>query len=787
MKYSRLYAFFISFCLLSSSFMGTSYVTAKDSKVDATKNQAVKSAETNSTPKESKGQPSDTTYIRDVNNKIVSLLQQMEYLQGVAVKEKRDDLAGKIVNDSNQLRLHALELVNMTDAWGRKVEKADKQYDKELENMYKKKDHEFENLISTYEKVVSDIEDQLTAINAKDSVEVGNTNDMITTLAADTFEPNDTMTDAEEIWVGQIYKSYIYSAGDKDYYAFTPTQSTTINIQLNIPSTKDYDIKVYDSAGNLVKSGAKGTGETEDISFFVNARSKYYVYVLGYSNAYSSTSSYELKIVSLLNEIYPNSEIDVSLSKGIEQVYRFTPTQSGVHHITTSPYGGSGPSNNTELALYADEGRTNLIASNDDSHGTQFSHISSSLVAGTTYFLVLRHHSDLEGVYARLSLKTENRNIIQLQPDVPVDVSLQNGQYALFTFIPSHSGDYDIFTGPYGGNGEENDTYLELYADPNYTYLLKVDNDERDSKFSNINNFSMNANVPYYVKLRPYQNEDRLKTRITATLDPVSFDVLTINTPIDVSLPIGEEKVYQFTPAVTGAYQFLTGPMGGTGAANDTVLILYDNAYLQRPIASNDDANGQAFSEIMVTLTAGKTYFVKLRPYNSSISVNARLSVVTGAAVSTLALSKAQLTESSLNDGSFPTPLIVTLANGKFAADLSTAVTVNNLPPGLGVSVIRNSDTQLTLTFTGQASNHINSNDVPNASITIASPFITGATASVTSGLFAFDFIDTGSLAAYRYEYNEKNQLVRIFEKDILIMDFSYDGNGNLLTKTKKN
>jgi len=732
-------------------------------------------------------EPTESTYIREINNRIASLVKQMEYLESAAGKAGEEELGGKIANASNELRLQALELTKLTDEWKQEEENADEQYYEDLEKWYEQKDKEFEKLLSTYEEFVKDVEEQLPATAEEPEISAkSGKKGTLSAAAADTFEPNDSMSTAYPIAIGQIYESYIYSAGDKDYFTFTPTQSTTINIQLDVPSTKDYDIKVYDAAGNVVESGANGKGETEDITFFVNARSQYYVYVLGYSNAYSSTLSYEMKIVSLMNEMYPNSVIDVELSEEIEQVYRLTPSKSGIHHITTGPYGGSGPSNDTYLELYADEELTDLISENNDAHDTKFSQISVDMTAGVTYFLKLRHKTDYEGVYARLSFIMEDPDLIELTSDTPIDITMENGQFALFKFTPSFSGDYDIFTGPYEGNGEENDTYLELYADPNFIYLLDVDNDERDSKFSKLN-YSLHARIPYYVKLRPNINEDQLKTRITATFDVPTYDNLAVATPIDISLPTGEEEVYQFIPGSTGTYKFYTSPYGGAGEENDTVLVLYDNAYLQTPIASNDDANGQAFSEIQATLKAGQAYYLKIRPYNSGISVNARLNVTTDVAVPAITISKVQVTESNTNDGSFPTPLVVTLSNGTFAPEILTGVTVNQLPAGLAVTVTRNSDTQITLTFTGKASNHANLNDVTNASVTIAPELITGATSSVTSGLFTFDFVDVGATGAYRYEYNEKNQLVRIYEKETLIMEFTYDTNGNLLTKSRKN
>ncbi|MFF0915430.1 cadherin-like beta sandwich domain-containing protein, partial [Brevibacillus sp. NPDC003359] len=108
-------------------------------------------------------------------------------------------------------------------------------------------------------------------------------------------------------------------------------------------------------------------------------------------------------------------------------------------------------------------------------------------------------------------------------------------------------------------------------------------------------------------------------------------------------------------------------------------------------------------------------------------------------------VSASQIKEAQQNDGSIMEKQIVTLTNGTFAADMSTGVMVNNLPAGLGISVTRDSDKQITISFTGKATAHANANDVTNATVTIDKAKITGATANVTSNAFTIDFQDGSS------------------------------------------
>ncbi len=100
------------------------------------------------------------------------------------------------------------------------------------------------------------------------------------------------------------------------------------------------------------------------------------------------------------------------------------------------------------------------------------------------------------------------------------------------------------------------------------------------------------------------------------------------------------------------------------------------------------------------------------------------------------------LEEAESNDGSFPAVQVVTVTNGSFASDMSGGVTVNNLPEGLGIEVRRDGDTQITISFTGNAKNHTGAYDTGNASVTIARDKISGAAGDITSGIFAFHFIN---------------------------------------------
>ncbi|PCJ32201.1 MAG: hypothetical protein COA99_16600, partial [Moraxellaceae bacterium] len=109
-------------------------------------------------------------------------------------------------------------------------------------------------------------------------------------------------------------------------------------------------------------------------------------------------------------------------------------------------------------------------------------------------------------------------------------------------------------------------------------------------------------------------------------------------------------------------------------------------------------------------------------------------------------------TESIVNDGSVSGSLVITLSDDTFTADVISATHVQafNLPSGLAASFVRGSATQLTLSLTGNANAHTDSNDINNLSVVFADDafVINSATAVSNSSKtdIAVDFVNAASL-----------------------------------------
>lgn len=329
-------------------------------------------------------------------------------------------------------------------------------------------------------------------------------------------------------------------------------------------------------------------------------------------NWMGGTISYVVPITAV--SISLNTPDDVSLTAGAYKVYKFTPSATGVYNIFTGPYAGTGTSNDTYLELYSDSGLNNIITSNDDSGGTTFSKISMTLTAGTTYYIKLRHYSSSGALYTRFII---NMEIPTINLNSPVDVSLPAGAYNVYKFTPQSTGEYKIFTGPYGGTGSSNDTYLELYSDQTLTNKITYNDDGAGNSFSLITK-ALTGGTTYYIKLRHYSSSTGVHARLMIVKETdkhgnsfSSAAPINIESNVDAGIDnAGDVDYFSFTAPRTGSYIITT-----TGTT-DTYGYLY--ASNQSLLTYNDDSGEGNNFQIVYNLTANQTYYIQIKHYNAT-------------------------------------------------------------------------------------------------------------------------------------------------------------------------
>ncbi|HEU4964006.1 MAG TPA: 5'-nucleotidase C-terminal domain-containing protein [Bacilli bacterium] len=256
----------------------------------------------------------------------------------------------------------------------------------------------------------------------------------------------------------------------------------------------------------------------------------------------------------------------------------------------------------------------------------------------------------------------------------------------------------------------------------------------------------------------------------------------------------------QYANALTATnYTGATDTLTVTDLLPGNIVKVYDTASDSTPLGSATVADGADFATVTgldLGADAGTIYVTNtaLDPYSHRMQEGPRYAAsyeAEGAVTdpqpqeSPLSVATTTFTESEQNDGTITGSQVLTLAQGTLAADLSKAdVTVNNLPAGLDYAVTRDSDTQFTVSFSGQAAEHLALDTISDVTVTVAQAKVTGATDDVTSASFGFSFADpTGTISmAYARHIQAHGYTGSVTVHGVVTADNAVIGNGKLST-----
>ena len=114
------------------------------------------------------------------------------------------------------------------------------------------------------------------------------------TTCSDNYEPNDTSTQAYGyLSSGSSYSGKICSSSDVDWFKVNITTKGTISLNLTVPSSKDYDLELYDPSYAWI-AGSYSSNTSESISKKITTTGIYYIRIYGSNGSYSATNSYTL-------------------------------------------------------------------------------------------------------------------------------------------------------------------------------------------------------------------------------------------------------------------------------------------------------------------------------------------------------------------------------------------------------------------------------------------------------------------------------------------------------------
>lgn len=231
--------------------------------------------------------------------------------------------------------------------------------------------------------------------------------------------------------------------------------------------------------------------------------------------------------------------------------------------------------------------------------------------------LFLTKLKDYSGKDVLSYISTRDKNIINsyydttleyVVPAIPITsggdsaiVSADKGSYAVYTFTPSSSGNYYVYTSPYAGSGISNDTYIEVYTDSAMSNMIDSNDDYGGSRFSKVN-IAMTKGNTYYIKVRHYKN-GQLLSKINISKN-VPTEAIAVGGYADVTVSYGDYSMYMFTPEISGAYVFEVTGYNGGNLDYDTYIKLYESESMSNCIGNDN-------TRIIANLKAGHTYYLQ--------------------------------------------------------------------------------------------------------------------------------------------------------------------------------
>lgn len=410
----------------------------------------------------------------------------------------------------------------------------------------------------------------------------------------ETYEPNDSTSNAYTISPGNSYISYISSETDIDYYKFSSPGTGVMHLQLEVPNWSDYDVEITESNGTVVGKGALGISINESVSFSSKAGTIYYVKISGFRSSYSH-NNYTLILSNLLTSVPTAPTGLVATATDMSVTLTWTRVSSA-----------------TSYKILKDGVAIGSLSSN--------SYTITGLKPNTTYSFSVAASNPLgTSSYTNIVKSTTNIQISDILLNSPIDVDLPKGQYRIFKFTPQVSGEYQISTGRFAGVGAVNDTVLSLSTNSGMSNII-AHNDDVDTlsnRFSQIR-YNLTAGTSYYIRLKPYSDLGIVHARLSVTKVSVQeIRSLNLNTPIDLDTAENEPGLFVFKPSVSGNYTFRTGYYGNdfNQEPSDTIIYAYSDFSFLNQIDMNDDFdpdNGNYFSGLTLSLIEGTNYYFKV-------------------------------------------------------------------------------------------------------------------------------------------------------------------------------
>ena len=318
-------------------------------------------------------------------------------------------------------------------------------------------------------------------------------------------------------------------------------------------------------------------------------------------------------------DVYGTIKEPVGSVKDIDW-YQVTIANSGIVNfkLTNIPSGCD-----YDLYVYQSDGTTLVGSSSKGSNADEL--VSKNVTAGIYYIKVISYSG--YNISSYYTVKAEVAPVVEDDYGNDINTAFTINVETTINGIINYAGDLDYFkfTAPCSGtyiieSSGSMDTYGKLF---NSSGTLLASNDDGGVGTNFKITYSLTKNSVYYVEVKHYNNTatGSYSIRVTAPDDygntfATAFQVTDFSMAYFGTINYnGDLDFIKFVAPVTGEYQMYT--MSYQSQNTDTYGYLYNSSQTQ--LAYNDDGNGNLNFKIVYTLTAGQTYYIKIKHYSTGV------------------------------------------------------------------------------------------------------------------------------------------------------------------------
>ncbi|MCL2243579.1 MAG: hypothetical protein FWC03_03825 [Treponema sp.] len=388
------------------------------------------------------------------------------------------------------------------------------------------------------------------------------------------------------------------NGGEEQWFSLRPSGAGLLIVETS--GDLDTFLEVYGSSNNLLASDDdSGENYNARLTLLSEAGRTYFIKVR--STGGSGTGPYRVRaLMGAISELRMDAWVSRNLGYGDEHWFSIRPSGTGPLLVETSG------ELHTRLTAYGSS--MEYLLENDGSTNSNKAKLEFLGEAGKTYYVKMNSPGSYGGGY---NIRAIAGSVSELRMGSWVSGNLQGAEVRWFSVRPSSAGVLIVET---SGNA---DTYLQIY-DSSGAYISE--NDDGGTDYNARLEIFSEVNKSYIVKLSQLGNEP-ISYRILASFESIPADAGNTTRARAVQIrPTDAVQVFFRSSEESRWFRYDASARTMltiyTSGNMDTVLVLYDGQ--GRPIAENDDYNGNNNAYISETLNSG-TVYIEVRTFGGQM------------------------------------------------------------------------------------------------------------------------------------------------------------------------